>query len=275
MNPFSLPFMQIALAASLLAGLSLAWIGLFILVKRISFSGLAVSQLAALGTVVGTVLGLHYGDIWIALAFVGMGIYLLSRISKNSGVPQELFVASLYILGAGLAVLILSKAPQGEADTLSVFFGNLLALGVAEIWEAFFIFILTVLILWGWFYRWIWIAFDPTSVEVAKFKVDLWNFLFYALFALSMTVSIHIFGVLLAFSYLLLPAGIGLLCIRKFKYLFIFIPLLTALTTLLGFYFSFRLDLPTGPFLASLFAATLLVCGIYRTPKSSVKRPMR
>ena len=255
--------MQYALAASLMAGTALALIGVFILVTRVSFAGLAVSQLAALGTVVGTFYGFHYGEYGFALAFVGIGMILLSQISKTQRTPQEAWVACLYILGAGLSVLILSKAPQGESHTLNVFFGNVLSLGMPEIWESLSIFALSCIILVVWFYRWVWISFDPLSVEVSKINVDRWNFIFYTLFALAMTVSIHIFGVLLAFTYLLLPATIGLLLISRLKSLFIFIPILTSVVTFFGFYFSFRLDVPTGPFISSILAGMVLACGIY------------
>lgn len=256
--------MQFALAASLMAGIAIALIGVFILIKRVSFSGLSVSQLAALGTVIGVSLGLHYSEVVLALICVGVGMFFASQISKTGRTPEEAGVACLYILGAGLSVLILSKAARGESDTMSVFFGNVLALTKPEVWESFAILLLTILILWLWFYRWIWIAFDPLSAEVSKIKVHRWNFIFFSLFALAMTVCIHIFGVLLAFTYLLLPATIGLLTVRSLKALFIFIPILTMLVTVLGFYLSFRLDFPTGPFIASLMAGLVLAAGIYR-----------
>ena len=264
MNPFSLPFMQYAVAASLLSGVALSFIGLFILVRRVSFSGLAVSQMAALGTVIGVVLGVHIGEFGFALAAVGAGMLLLDQFSKQHKVPQEIGVASLYILGAGASVLILSKAPGGESHTLSVFFGNVLSLGKFEIVESVSVLVLTVFILGFWFYRWLWLAFDSQSVEVSGINCKRWNFLFHMLFALAMTVSIHIFGVLLAFSYLLLPAAAGLLLTNRIKTLVFFIPLYTALATLAGYYFSFQFDCPAGPFLSSLLALMVLLAGIWR-----------
>ena len=256
--------MQIALAASLMAGLAMSWIGVFILVKRISFSGLSVSQLAALGTVIGVSLGLHYVNFGLALACVGVGMFLASQMAKTGRTPEEAGVACLYILGAGLSILILSKAPRGESDTLNIFFGNVLSLQIGEVLESLAILVLTTLILGIWFYRWVWIAFDPLGAEVAKIKVRNWNFVFFSLFALTMTVCIHIFGVLLAFSYLLLPAAVALLIGNRLKSQFIVITLLTVLATVLGFYFSFRLDFPTGPFIASSLAAAVIAAGIYR-----------
>ncbi len=259
MNAFALPFMRIALAAGLLAGTSLALLGVFMTVRRVAFSGLAVSQLAALGTVVGvSLLDIHLGAEALALVFVGLGMVLLSRLSKTRRAPQESWVACLYVLGAGLSVLALSKAPRGESETLGIFFGNVLSLRPAEVWESLAMLAATGLALWVWFRRWIWISFDPVSAEVAGIQVEGWNFLFYSLFAAAMTLGIHIFGVLLAFAYLVLPATAGLLLARRLKALFGVVVLVTAAATVAGFALSFSLDFPTGPFIASLLAAMAL-----------------
>ncbi len=265
MKPFSVRFMELAFGASLFTGMALSIIGLFILVRRISFSGLAVSQMAALGTVLGTLLGMHYGEFGFALAAVGIGMLVISRASRIRTVPHESWVACLYILCAGAAVLILAKEPQGESHTLNVFFGNVLALGAAEVWESLAVLAVTGAVIWAWFHRWIWLSFDPLSAEVSKIRIARWNFLFFLLFAVAMTVSIHVCGVSLAFAYLLLPAVIGLTLVRHLKSLFFFIPLVTFIVTLLGFYASFRLDFPTGPFIAAFLGALALIAGAVRS----------
>jgi ABC-type Mn2+/Zn2+ transport system permease subunit len=89
--------------------------------------------------------------------------------------------------------------------------------------------------------------------------VDRWNFVFYAIFAAAMTLSIHIFGVLLAFSYLLLPATAALLLSGRVRHIFLLTPALAVACTTIGFYVSFRLDFPTGPFIATLMAVLVLV----------------
>ncbi len=256
--------MRTALAASLPAGIALSLIGTFVLVRRVSFSGLAIAQLAALGTAVGAVLNLHLGKFGVALALVGLGTALLSLTEKSVRTPNESWVACLYILGAALSVLILSKAPQGEAHTLEVFFGNILALGRHEVMESAALFIGTALAIWIWFHRWIWVSFDSAAAGVSGIRTGLWNFLFFALFALAMTVSIHIFGVLLAFAYLILPAAIGLVLIRSVTNLFAFIPLITIIATVAGFYFSFKFDFPTGPFIAATLASAAILVRIFR-----------
>lgn len=268
MSFLEFPFMRTAFLVSLLAGNTVALLGLMILMRRTAFSGLAVSQLAALGGVVGILLG-HHSSFGTAVVLVLMGLAILSRLARGRVVPQEAWVAALYVAGASLAVLILAKAPMGEAHTLNVFFGNVLTLGNLEIIESAILLAVTVPVMGIWMNRWIWISFDPQSAEVAGIKLGRWNFFFYALFAVAMTFAIHFFGVLLAFAYLVLPATAALLFTRRVKTLLLAVPVITTLGILTGFEISFRYDWPTGPFLSAVFTVIVAAAGLFRTYASS------
>lgn len=265
MNPFALPFVQTSLAASLLAGNALALLGAFILLRRVSFSGLAVAQMAALGTVAGGVLGHNLGGFGTAVACVAAGVLALVKLSKLRRVPEEAWVASLYVLGAALAVLALSKDPHGEAHALNLFFGNVLSLGPEEVLEAGGALALVAAALGAWFHRWVWLFLDPIGASVAGIRTGRWTAAFLSVFAGAMVVSIHLFGVLLAFAYLLLPAVAGLLLCRTLRGLFVVVPLLTTGVVLSGIYLSFLWDFPTGPFIAAELATAALAAGGWRT----------
>jgi ABC-type Mn2+/Zn2+ transport system permease subunit len=163
-------------------------------------------------------------------------------------------VATAYILGAAVAVLALSKSPRGEAETLGVFFGNILTLTSLEVWEAGGLFLATAGGLFLWRHRWVWAAVDPVAAEVGRVNVKLWNFIFQLLFAVAITLSIHMFGVLLSFAYLVLPATAGLLVVRQARALFVVAAGIALVTTVVGFELSFRGDFPTGPFIAASLA---------------------
>lgn len=268
MNPLALEFMRNALAASLLAGAALSIIGVLILARRISFSGLAAAQLAALGGAVSAAAGWHFGGFGVALALVMIGMALLPPLAANRRVPQEGWVACLFVLGAGLSVLLLSKAPSGEAHSMDIFFGNLLSVGPWETAEAGALLAGTLLVLGLWLHRWVWIVFDPLSVQVAGLRLGAWNVALLAMLALSMTISIHVLGVLLAFAYLILPATAALLLARRLLTPFLFAPALAAACTVGGCWSSLRWDLPTGPLIAVLLAVAALAAGLYRLARN-------
>lgn len=266
MNFLDYPFMRTALVVSLLAGNAVAMVGLFVLVRRTAFSGLAVAQLAALGGVIGILVG-HHSSFGAAIVLVVAGLGLLSRLARGRVVPQEAWVAALYIGAAALAVLILAKAPMGEAHTMSVFFGNVLTLGRLEVLEAAGLFAVAIPALTLWRARWMWLSFDAPSAEVAGVRLGRWNLFFYALFAVAMTFAIHFFGVLLAFAYLVLPATSALLVAGGTRSLFIAVPSITTAATLLGFAMSFRFDWPTGPFISALLALVVALSALIRATR--------
>lgn len=262
MDILSLPFMRTALLASLLAGNAIAVLGTFVLMRRIAFSGLAVSQLAALGGVIGILMHFHNSFVF-ALALVLAGLGLLPWLGRNRRVPPEAWVGTLYVLGSAMAVLLLARDPHGESHTLNVFFGNVLTLAGIEVVEAALLLAFVAPLLYAYFNRWVWVSFDVQSAEVAGIRVGRWGALFYAALALSMTFAIHLFGVLLAFSYLILPATAGLLFATRIRSLFIVVPLIATGATLAGFVLSFRMDLPTGPFVAAVLALIAVTGGLF------------
>jgi zinc transport system permease protein len=258
-----LPFMRIAFAAALLSGTTLSLVGIFSATRNVSFSGLAASQLAALGGVVGILLGLHVGASVFSGSFVLAGFVALAFLTRSRRTSADSWVATLYVLGAALSVLLLSKSPRGESEVLGVFFGNILSLGPLEVWESAGLFVITLVGLGLWFRRWVWVAFDPVGAEVAGVRVLLWQGIFHVFFAGALTLSIHVLGVLLSFAYLILPATAGLLLMRRTRGLVIFCVVSSVVVTGVGFELSFRWDFPTGPFVATLLALMALGARLY------------
>lgn len=255
--------MKNALLACLFGGLGLALLGVFVLARKEAFSGLAVSQLAALGSVAGILMG-HTGAFGAALLLVVIGLLALNQLTKRNLLPSDAWIVCLYILGAAASVLILEKIPLGEGHTLNIFFGNILSLNAVEIGEAILISVGIIGVGIFWFHRWVWISSDPLVAQVSGIRVSVWNALFYVLLALVMTTAIHLFGVLLAFSYLLLPGSMALLFSKRLNSLFFLIPVITSVATVAGLGLSFVWDLPSGPFIAALLAAGLLFSGAFR-----------
>ena len=213
----------------------------------------------------GAVLALHLGGHMAAVAIVLAGLLLFYRLSREAGIPTDVWIAALYVLAAGASVMLLSKAPHGESNTMNILFGNVLALGRTEILEAGALFVLIAGAIALWLHRWVWISFDSLAAEVGGIRVHRWNAVFLILFSIAMTAGIHLFGVLLAFSYLVLPTAFGLLLSKRLLRLFFWIPVLTSVSTFAGLGLSFSLDYPSGPFVAVLMAACVLLAGFLRT----------
>ena len=95
-------------------------------------------------------------------------------------------------------------------------------------------------------------------------NVRLWDFLFYASFALVITISVQIAGVLMVFSYLVAPAIIALALSASWGSRVLIASLISVTASVLGLMASYRWDLPSGPAIVCALALILLTFGAWR-----------
>ncbi|MBI3082613.1 MAG: DegT/DnrJ/EryC1/StrS family aminotransferase, partial [Gemmatimonadetes bacterium] len=100
--------------------------------------------------------------------------------------------------------------------------------------------------------------------EREGWRVRWWDFLFYATFGVVITVAVPIAGVLLVFTFLVVPAVIAFLFTRRTISLMTISWAASASASALGLAASFRFDLPTGPLIVCVFGLVLLAAGAVR-----------
>jgi zinc/manganese transport system permease protein len=117
-----------------------------------------------------------------------------------------------------------------------------------------------------WFLRdrFITISMKPADAKSRGWSVRGWDFLFYGLFGVVVTISVAIAGVLVVFSFLVIPAVIAFLFTTRPGYLLIIAWSSGILATLGGIYASYQTDLPTGPTVVCSFALTLALAFLLR-----------
>ena len=102
------------------------------------------------------------------------------------------------------------------------------------------------------------ISTDPDAAFAAGWRVRWWDFLFYASFGVVVTSSVRIGGVLLVFSYLIVPALAGGSLGRTVRAKLLIGWAFGTLVSVLGVIASAALDLPTGATIVCMFGVTLL-----------------
>ena len=103
-------------------------------------------------------------------------------------------------------------------------------------------------------------TFHPDTLD----RPRLWDFLFYATFAIAITFSVAIAGVLMVFSTLVIPAAIALFFTNRFSHALGIAWLAGAAAAASGLLVSFGLDLATGPTLVVAFGGALVVAGLLK-----------
>ena len=164
-------------------------------------------------------------------------------------------------VAAAAAILALDRIP-GEAEHIKeMLIGNILFVGWREVAKIAALYAAVGLFHYVCRKKFILVSRDPEKASEQGIPVRLWDFLFYATFGLVVTSSVEIAGVLLVFSFLIIPAVCAILFTKSFRRRLFIAWTAGALTSLAGIYASGRWDLPTGAAVVCCFGLLVVGCG--------------
>ena len=255
------------LACLILTGIH-AYLGMHVVERGVIFVDLALAQIAALGATIGFLmgLGLHSrADYLFSLGFTFMGavIFALTRFRKQK-VPQEAIIGIVYAVSAAAAILILSRAPGGSDEIKEFLVGNVLLVDWPEIRYTFAVYAVIGFIHWLFRKQLFLISSDPQEAFDKGMAVRSWDLLFYTTFGFVVTSSVQIAGVLLVFSFLVVPAVCAVLLTENPGKRLWTGWVLGTLTSMVGVTLSYFGDLPTGATVVCCFGVLLAFVGIFK-----------
>jgi zinc/manganese transport system permease protein len=233
------------------------YFGLQVLARNVIFVDLALAQIAALGATVAFMLG-HpaqgLASYAYSLAFALGGALLLALTRAWSArLSQEAIIGVLYVMAAAAAILLIDRAPQGAEHLKQILTGNILTTGWDEL--------ITIVPLYLTIGVLHWLLRRRLGASQQNF---IWEFVFYATFGLVVTSSVALAGVLLVFSFLIIPAAIGVLYAETLVRQLAIGWSIGTLASAAGLGVSFAFDLPTGAAMVCTFGAALALAGLAR-----------
>ena len=170
-------FFLYALIAGVLAAGMCSMVGVYVLLKRIVFVGIALAQLSSAGVALALLLDLP--PLVMALSATLVGVVFFSQVSANRDIPLEGIIGVSYALSAVLGIVFIAKNPFGEARSLNVLFGNILSVQVSEI-AALAIVLVVLLGLHVVFYKeFLFVSFDYETALAHGLAARWWNLLLY------------------------------------------------------------------------------------------------
>ncbi|MGK0180600.1 MAG: zinc/manganese transport system permease protein [Nitrospinales bacterium] len=252
-----LPFIACIILSSIYV-----YFGTHVVKRELIFVDLALAQIAVLGSLVPHLFNWQHSQrvsYGLSILFIGIGSWIFSSIDlKKFNVHQEAFIGIIYVVSAATSILMVSKS-SAEADSIKeMLVGNILFISGAEV------FTLGLLCAFVGVFHYIFRVHFDQLTKAYKSNSRLtrskkWDFLFYISFGVIVAYSVNMAGILLIFSFLVIPtiaanilrkafnSGISLLVIAWF---------LSFIGSLVGIYASAQFDFPTG---ASIVVALGLV----------------
>lgn len=253
-------------AASVAFVLIHAYLGVHVLRRNIVFADLALAQLSALGATVAFAVG-HApqspAGFGYALLFTVLGAGLLT-LTRTLGklVSQEAFVGILYVVATAATVLVVDRSPQGAEHVKKILIGSILTVGPDELRT--FILLYATIGLFHWLARKPLLAVSSEAAPAGRSRlaVSLWDFLFFVSFGVVVTSSVTTAGVLLVFSFLIVPAVIASIFTKRLAPALSIAWSAGIAASAVGLAGSYALDLPTGAAMVSAFALVLVLAAL-------------
>jgi len=260
---FSYPFVQMALLAALvLAGIH-SYLGFHVVSRGVIFVDISMAQAAAFGSVLGLTLGWNqhsWPTYFVSLFFTlaAAALISVSRVRDNR-IPQEAFIGIIYAGFTTLLMLLLAKHAGGSEELEEVLAGSLLTIRIHDLISTALLYAGIGAFHWLLRARFFRISQDRASVVQDGWKVGWWDFLFYASFGLVVTSSVHVAGIMLVFSFLVIPPVIALLFTRKQSLRLVFGWSVAFAGSVAGIMISVGMNFPAGPSIVASLIVFLLI----------------
>jgi zinc/manganese transport system permease protein len=256
------------IACLILPGI-LVYYGLHIIKREVIFVDLALAQVATLGTCYCLYRGHEPDDphnyFWsLGFTLAGALLFTFTRSHKKSRVPQEALIGIIYVVAAAAGILLLSQSSHGKEELQRTLVGDLLTVTPREIGKTAALYAVIAIIHVIFRKQFIKLSFEHDQAALTGFKVRLWDFVFYALFGLIVTSFVQVGGVLLVFSYLIVPAACGTYLAHSLPIRLLVGCAVATLASMAGLYVSYRHDLPTGAAIVCALGAALLLAGVLK-----------
>ena len=227
-------------AACILLPWLLVYLGLHVVQRGIIFIDIAMAQMASLGICVGVLLG-YEPESMLSYA-MGLGVTLLGA--------------------AAAAILLLSRSAHGNEEIRNMLVGDITVVSAAEVWKCFAVFVVVGIVHFIFRKNFLLVSFQREEAYVRKWRVRWWDFFFYATFGIVVTIFVRVAGVLLVFSYLIVPAVCAVTLARRISMRLLIGWGISLLGGIGGVYVSIRGDFPSGAAIVCTFGALLILAAL-------------
>ena len=243
---------------SVLIGVACPLVGVFLVLRRLVFMGVALPQISSTGVAVALSLPLWMGfqvtpQSEHLLVFVGSALFSVVAIlvlafleRRGRGLPEGR-LGTAYVVAAAVSILLLSKNRYAELGWLDLLKGEVITISNFDLVLTAAALALVLAILGLFRKEVLLVSYDRVFAITLGKRVVLWDVLLYLLIGLTVSMAVLSVGPLIAFGFLLIPALTAQTFARNMRQLTIFASLFGGVAAFVGFWLAYQWDFPVGP----------------------------
>ena len=239
-EPFEYQFFNNGLVVATLAGALCGLLGVFVVLRGMSYIGHGLSHAVFGGAAASAVMQLNY--------FVGAGIWgvasgvIIGRIARRKLIGADAAIGVVTTASFALGLALLNRYGQAKKSIEAVLFGSVLGVETADIIAVSAVSVLTAVIIFALYRHFLFATFDPEVAQTSGVKVAWIEALLMAMLSLTILVSMRVIGTLLISALLVIPASVARMTTNSFARMLWISPIIGAVSASLGMYLSYHLD---------------------------------
>ncbi len=267
---FKYAFMQNAAVSGFALGALLAYVGVFIVLKKMSFFGDGIAHASLAGVAAAVLIGMNpsIGGMAAAVVFAA----LIFVLEEKFGASGDAAIGIIFTSGMAIGLVLMGLAPGYRAELSSFLFGNILAIGRAEAIASAAVSALFMAVLFILRKRVGLLALNEELAVAENKRAKLVKFIFYLLVAASVALGIKLLGIILVSAAIIIPASCAKLVSRSFAMMGVLAVLFSEVFFGFGLTGSYYLNIGAGSAIVLVGAASFLLLQSAHSTARALKR---
>jgi len=266
LEPLVYQFMQRGLLASVIVGVLCAVMGTYVVLRGMAFLGDAMAHAILPGVAIAYI---FKGDLLVGAGVAAIVVALtIGLFSKDGAVKEDTAIGIMFAAALSLGVALISSMQTYAVDLSHILFGNVLGVSSADLWMIVILSLVILLTVVLFFKQFLVISFDPVLAATLRLPAELLRNLMLVLLALTVVVSLQTVGVSLAAAMLVTPAATAYLLTRRLLPMMLVSALIGALSSVIGLYLSYYLNIVSGSTIVLTATAFFLLTFLWKRMKS-------
>jgi ABC-type Mn2+/Zn2+ transport system permease subunit len=257
-------FMQRALVASVLIGILCSVIGVFVVLKGLSFIGAGTAHAAFAGVALAFLLNLN--PMGMAVLFGLMTVWITGLLVEKGRMKLDVSIGIFYTSTMAMAILFIGFMKGYNPELYGYLFGSILSVTPSDLTVIAGLGLVVLVAIFLFYKELQFIAFDQEMAEASGIPARNLFFLLISLIALTIVVSLKAVGAVLVYAMILIPAATAYQLTRSMKGMMIVSILFGLFSSVAGMVLSFIMDIPSGAAIV-LLATALFFLSVLFSPK--------
>ena len=256
LSPFGFEFFRNGLVIAALTGALCGLVGVFVVLRGMSYICHGLSHAVFGGAALAAVLGVNF--------FIGAGFWgltsglMIGRVSRRRIIGADAAIGVITTASFAMGLALQARFGQAQRSIDAVLFGNVLGVFTSDIVAVSIVGLGSVLVVVLLYRRLLFSIFDPDVAGVSGVNVGLMEAVLMAMLSATILVTVRVVGVLLISAMLVLPAATARLLTDSFGRMLVLSPVLGAAIGVVGMYASWYADVPSGAVIILVGTAVFL-----------------